>query len=129
MPDTPENQAAYPQQSNQKTGLGFPIIRIVGLISFSVGSVVSYSMGPYQGKGSGETSLFGRIINEIAQHDLLLADWYYCTWAITALMMQQGSHRLVQNHAQRKPDFHRGKKFSSQYSQSSQSEKSSSQTD
>jgi len=27
-----------------------------GLISLSVGTVVSYSMGPYQGKGSGETS-------------------------------------------------------------------------
>ena len=111
MPDTPENQAVYPQQSNQKPGLGFPITRIVGLISLSVGSVASYSMGPYQGKGSGETSLFGRIINKIAKHDLLLADRYYCTWAIIALMIQQGSHILVQNHAQRKPDFRRGKKL------------------
>ena len=111
MPDTPENQAVYPQQSNQKQGLGFPITRIVGLISLTVGSVVSYSNGPYQGKGSGETSLFSRMINQIAKHDLLLADRYYCTWAIIALMMQQGSHILVQNHAQRKPDFRRGKKL------------------
>ena len=111
MPDTPENQADYPQQSNQKPGLGFPIARIVGLISLSVGSVVSYSMGPYQGKGSGETSLFSRVIDAIAENDLLLADRYYCTWAIIALMIQQGSHMLVQNHAQRKPDFRRGKKL------------------
>ena len=111
MPDTPENQAIYPQQSNQKPGLGFPITRIVGLISLSVGSVISYSMGAYQGKGSGETSLFSQMINEIAKHDLLLADRYYCTWAIIALMMQQDSHILVQNHAQRKPDFRRGKKL------------------
>ena len=111
MPDTPENQAEFPQQSNQKPGLGFPITRIVGLISLSVGTVVSYSMGPYQGKGSGETSLFSRVIDTIARQDLLLADRYYCTWAIIALMMQQGSHRLVQNHAQRKPDFRRGKKL------------------
>ena len=66
MPDTPENQADYPQQSNQKPGLGFPIARIVGLISLSVGSAVSYSIGPYQGKGSGETSLFSRVIDAIA---------------------------------------------------------------
>ncbi|MEE9355796.1 MAG: IS4 family transposase [Methylococcaceae bacterium] len=110
MPDTPENQADFPQQSNQKPGLGFPITRIVGLISLSVGSVVSYSMGPYQGKGSGETSLFGRMIGTITQNDLLLADRYYCTWAIIARLIQQGSHMLVQNHAQRKPDFRRGKK-------------------
>ena len=44
MPDTPENQVRFPQQSNQKPGLGFRITRIVGLISLSVGSVVSYSM-------------------------------------------------------------------------------------
>ena len=111
MPDTLANQADYPQQSYQKPGLGFPIARIVGLISLSVGSVVSYSMGPYQGKGSGETSLFSRVIDAIAKHDLLLADRYYCTWAIIALLMQQNSHILVQNHAQRKPDFRRGKKL------------------
>ena len=111
MPDTPENQADYPQQSNQKPGLGFPIARIVGLISLSVGSVVSYSMGPYQGKGSGETTLFSRMIDKIASNELLLADRYYCTWAIITLLMEQGSHILVQNHAQRKPDFRQGKKL------------------
>jgi hypothetical protein len=111
MPDTPENQADFPQQSNQKPGLGFPITRIVGLISLSVGSVISYSMGPYQGKGSGETSLFSRMISTIAKNDLLLGDRYYCTWAIITLLMQQGSQILVQNHAQRKPDFRRGKKL------------------
>ena len=111
MPDTPKNQADYPQQSNQKPGLGFPIARIVGLISLSAGSVVSYAMSPYQGKGSGETSLFSQVINAIAENDILLADRYYCTWAIIALIQQQGSHMLVQNHAQRKPDFRRGKKL------------------
>ncbi len=58
MPDTPENQATFPQQTCQKPGLGFPIVRIVGLISLSVGSVLSYATGSYQGKGSGEASLF-----------------------------------------------------------------------
>ena len=65
MPDTPENQADYPQQSNQKTGLGFPIVRIVGLISLSVGSVISYSTGPYQGKGGQKTTLLnGKSLSE-----------------------------------------------------------------
>ena len=111
MPDTPKNQLDYPQQSTQKPGLGFPIARIVGLISLSAGSVVSYAMGPYQGKGSGETSLFSQIIDTIGTYDILLADRYYCTWAIIALILQQDSHILVQNHAQRKPDFRRGKKL------------------
>lgn len=111
MADTPENQIDFPQQSNQKVGLGFPIARIVGLISLSVGAVVSYAMGPYQGKGSGETSLFSHLIDAIDKNDLLLADRYYCTWTIIARLIQQGSHMLVQNHAQRKPDFCQGKKL------------------
>ncbi len=38
MPDTPANQKAYPQQRGQKPGLGFPIMRLVGLISLSGGT-------------------------------------------------------------------------------------------
>ncbi len=79
MPDTKINQQAFPQQSCQKTGLGFPIARIVGLISLSTGSVVSYAKGVYQGKGTGETSLLSKIFGDIAVNDILLANRYYCT--------------------------------------------------
>jgi hypothetical protein len=41
MPDTPENQAEYPQVYNQKSGLGFPIARIGALISLTCGAVVN----------------------------------------------------------------------------------------
>ena len=33
MPDTPENQAAYPQQKSQKPGCGFPIARILVVVT------------------------------------------------------------------------------------------------
>ena len=111
MPDTVSNQQAFPQQSAQKKGLGFPIARIVGLISLSTGSVISYAKGAYQGKGSGETSLFSRLFGDIPANDVLLADRYYCTWAIIATLLKQKSHILVQNHAQRKPDFRKGQKL------------------
>ena len=68
-------------------------------------------MPAYEGKGSGETSLFATLFDDIAANDLLLADRYYCTWAITALLIKQGSHILVQNHAQRKPDFAEGEQL------------------
>lgn len=35
MPDTPENKAVYPQLKEQKAGLGFPIARLVTMISLS----------------------------------------------------------------------------------------------
>lgn len=37
MPDTSENQSAYPQQSTQLAGLGFPICRLVGITCLSSG--------------------------------------------------------------------------------------------
>ena len=111
MPDTPENQAVFPQQANQKPGLGFPILRIVVLISLNVGAVVAYATGPYQGKGTGETALFSQLLSHIANSTLLLADRYYCTWAIIASILQQDGHVLVQNHAQRKPDFRLGQQL------------------
>lgn len=37
MPDTPENQAAYPRNPQQKEGLGFPIARVVVILSLASG--------------------------------------------------------------------------------------------
>lgn len=74
MPDTDNNQKTYPQQSAQKQGLGFPIVRLVGLVSLAIGACVDYAIGPYQGKRSGETSLFSDLIQSLCQQDLLLAD-------------------------------------------------------
>ena len=58
MPDTPANQAQYPQPRSQKSGLGFPIARLVAMLSLSSGAVVDYALGPYRGKRTGELSLF-----------------------------------------------------------------------
>jgi hypothetical protein len=72
MPDTPKNQAVFPQQSNQKPGLGFPIARLVALISLAVGTVIDYRMAAYQGKGTGETSMLSQMFNTLLTGDLLL---------------------------------------------------------
>ena len=38
MHDTAANPQEYPQQSGQKPGLGFPIARVVGLLSLACGT-------------------------------------------------------------------------------------------
>ena len=63
MPDTPENQQAYPQVYNQKPGLGFPIARIGVITSLSCGAIVNLGFCRYAGKGQGETSLLRRMWN------------------------------------------------------------------
>jgi hypothetical protein len=57
MPDTPENQAEYPQISSQLPGGGFPMARIVVVFSLAVGTVLDAAIGRYQGKQTGENSL------------------------------------------------------------------------
>ena len=111
MPDTQVNQGRFPQQSNQKPGLGFPIARIVVLTSLGAGTIIDYVIGPYQGKGTGETSLFSQMFDSLNPGDLLMADRYYCTYAIITMLELKGVRVLFQNHAQRKPDFSCGQKL------------------
>ena len=61
MPDTPENQKTYPQETKQKKGCGFPLMRMVVLFAVSTGAVLELAMGKYKGKLSGEISMFRQI--------------------------------------------------------------------
>lgn len=108
MPDTPENQANFPQPDSQKPGLGFPTARLVVLISLAAGTVMDYGLGTYQGKGSGETSLLSQLFGSLSAGDLLMADRYYCTFAIIALMQVLGVPVLFPIHAGKKVDFSQG---------------------
>jgi hypothetical protein len=54
LPDTEENQAAYPQPSSQKAGLGFPICRLVALLCLGNGALLDAATSPCEGKGSDE---------------------------------------------------------------------------
>jgi hypothetical protein len=108
MPDTPDNQAVFPQQSNQKPGLGFPIARMLALISLAAGTVMDYRLGAYQGKGTGETSLLSELLGCLSVGDLLMADRYYCTFAIIALLQARGIPVLFQIHAKKKANFSQG---------------------
>src|SRR4051794_8559578 len=74
MPDTPENQAAYPQVYNQGPGLGFPIARVGALISLACGAVVNLGFSRYAGKGEGEVSLLRRLWDVLRPGDVLLGD-------------------------------------------------------
>jgi hypothetical protein len=58
MPDTEESQAAYPQSHTQKKGLGFPLMRLVVVMSLFSAAVLGMVCGPCKGKETGECSMF-----------------------------------------------------------------------
>lgn len=111
LPDTPANQARYPQQSNQQPGLGFPIARLVGVLCLATGAVLDAAMGPYCGKTGSEHALFRALIDRIAAGDLILADRYYCAYFVIALLHARGADVLFQQHQRRKTDFRKGRRL------------------
>lgn len=112
MPDTPENQQAYPQLYNQKPGLGFPIARIGAIISLSCGAVLDFGICRYAGKGQGEVSLLRRMWGVLSPGDILLADCLTANWTSIVMLQGRGLELVSRlNKAHRKADFRRGKRL------------------
>lgn len=108
MPDTAANQAEYPQQSSQAAGCGFPIARIVVIFSLAVGAVLDAAIGKYQGKQTGENSLFRTLHGTLQKGDVVLADRYFSGWFDMALLKQQHAEVVIRKHQLRATDFRLG---------------------
>lgn len=113
LPDTPENQAAYPQPASQKPGLGFPICRVVGIVCLASGSVMNAAMGPYKGKGADEQTLLRGILDTFAAGDIVVGDAYYTTYFLLLELLARGVDAVFEQNGQRRKstDFRRGKKL------------------
>jgi hypothetical protein len=111
MPDTAANQAAYPQQKTQKPGCGFPIARILVIFSLAVGTALEAAIGKYEGKQTGENSLFRGLHASLAEGDIVLADRYFSGWFDMALLMARGVDSLIRKHQKRRSDFRSGRRL------------------
>jgi putative transposase len=111
MPDTPSNQAAYPQANTQNEGVGFPIARLVVLLSLATAMVRDMAMGPYAGKETGETALLRELLGRMGRDDILLADRYYCSYFMIALLQELHVDFVVRLHQRRAVDFQRGRRL------------------
>jgi Transposase DDE domain len=108
MPDTPENQAEYPQHSNQKPGCGFPIARIVVLISLAVGCVLDAAIGAGKGKLTGEMALIRTLHGRLKPGDIVLADSYYSSFDEVVTLAGMKVDVVMRPHGSRRSDFRRG---------------------
>jgi hypothetical protein len=111
MPDMPANQAEYPQLSSQQRGCGFPIARIVVVFSLAVGTVIDAAIGKYQGKQTGENSLFRTLHESLQEGDVVLADRYFSGWFDLALLDERGVHIVIRKHQLRPTDFRTGRRL------------------
>jgi len=111
MPDTPNSQAVYPQQKAQQEGLGFPIARMVVLLSLATAMTSGMAMGPYVGKETGETALFRQLLGNLNEGDIVLADRYYCSYFMVALLTEAGVDFVGRLHQLRTADFRGGRRL------------------
>jgi len=111
MPDTVENQRAYPQPPQQRLGVGFPLARIAAFFSLSCGAVLDLAICSYSGKGHSELGMLRKLWDILLPGDILLADRYMCAWHEIYLLKQRGIDTVTRVHHCRRVDFRRGKRF------------------
>lgn len=111
MPDTPKNQAAYPQSRTQAPGVGFPLARIGVLFSLSVGTVLDLGIRRWAGKLQSELAMLRDMMPQLNRGDVLLTDRYLCSYMEIALLQQQGVDFVGRIHARRRVDFRGGKQL------------------
>ena len=111
MPDSAENQRAYPQPPQQRLGVGFPLARIAAFFSLSCGAVLDLAICSYSGKGHSELGMLRKLWDLLLPGDILLADRYMCAWHEIYLLKQRGIDTVTRVHHCRRVDFRRGKRF------------------
>ena len=111
MPDTAENQQAYPQPPQQRLGVGFPLARIAAFFSLSCGAVLDLAICSYSGKGHSELGMLRKLWDILRPGDILLADRYMCAWHEIYLLKQRGIDTVTRVHHCRRVDFRCGKRL------------------
>jgi hypothetical protein len=106
MPDTAANQERWPQSTSQKPGLGFPLMKLVGIFSLGSGALLEHSSGDLHVH---ESQLFRQLWGSLQKGDIILADRGFCSYAALASLAQRGVDSVMRLHGMRKADFRRGK--------------------
>lgn len=101
MPDTPENQAVYPQPVVQQPGIGFPLARVTVLLSLATGACHDLAIAPYAGKGTGETTLLRQMYDSLSPGDVVLADALFDNYFLACELRESGIDLVVRVQAER----------------------------
>ena len=111
MPDTPANQAAYPQPDTQKPGLGFPLARLAAVFSLATGAVLDLAIGRYAGEGQSELGMLRALWDVFRPGDVVLADRLMCAWTEMVMLKLRGIDAVCRFTTHRTADFRRGRRL------------------
>lgn len=77
MPDTPDNQEAWPQPGSQKPGCGFPQARICACFCLQTGALLSHRVSSIK---KGELTLLRQQWQEFKPGDIMMGDKGFCSY-------------------------------------------------
>jgi hypothetical protein len=95
MPDTPPNQASYPQPPTPQPGVGFPLARVAVLLSLATGACHDLAIAAYSGKGTGETTLLRAMYDTLRPGDVVLADALFDNYFLVSELRDRGIDLVV----------------------------------
>lgn len=98
MPDTPLNQAAYPQPSSQALGCGFPTAKIGVLFSLATGAAVAVTVDVLH---THDIKLARRMYEDLNTGDILLGDRAFCSYADFVFVQNRSRDALFRKHQSR----------------------------
>ncbi len=108
MPDTASNQAAYPQPLSQKSGCGFPLMKVVGIFSVASGALLHFCRDTHNVH---ESQLFVNLWPHLLEGDVVLGDRGFCSFLALGSLLAKGVDSVMRLHQTRLVDFRRGKRL------------------
>lgn len=108
MPDTPENQSAYPQPTSQKPGCGFPVMKLVGLFSLASGALLGFARTTLRAH---ESRIAPQLWALLQAGDILLADRGFCSYFALCELARRGVLALMRAHQARAIDARSGRRL------------------
>lgn len=106
MPDTVENQKAYPQPKTQKTGCGFPIAKIGVIFSLATGAAVALCIDLLN---THDIKLARKLYQFLKPLDILLGDRAFCAYADLVTIRKLNCDVVFRKNQTRKTSMLKGK--------------------
>jgi hypothetical protein len=106
MPDTGENQKAYPQSKTQKPGCGFPIAKIGVIFSLVTGAAVALVIDVLN---THDIKLARQLYQFLKPLDLLIGDRAFCAYADIVAIKNLDCDAVFRKHQSRTTSMRKGK--------------------
>lgn len=106
MPDSVENQKAYPQPKSQKAGCGFPIAKIGVMFSLATGAAVALVINVLN---THDIKLARQLYQFLKPLDILIGDRAFCAYADLVAIKNLDCDAVFRKHQSRTTSMRKGK--------------------